>query len=266
MVLKIQGESPETIWVQSDSSAMSLHIERNKAYVAAWDQGLKIFDISIPENPTLLSALETPGCVWDVRVHQGYAYIADFNEGMTVINVEMPLEPRYVGTTQWVRKYQGAEVIDGEQGIVYIAAARNGLITIDVSNPEHPVVVSRYRPFRLGSVEGVAVGDGIVYLTMASEIRIKIPGEAAPRRILTPIGNGLHILDSSNPVSPVRIGKRSFLGFVEAVHIVGDYAYIANTWTGIRTLAPALPFCPLPFHEARTPERIADASDRIGFN
>jgi len=158
-------------------------------------------------------------------VHDGFAYIAGLHSGMIVINVSNPTDPRYVGTTTWTDRYQSAEIIRGEGNTVYIAAGSKGLISIDVSDPLHPVVASIYCPTRIGYAEGLAVRDGIVYLALGSEVFN-----------ISTFENGLHILDTTNPYTPKLVGKVRFLDWVEGVYVDGSFAYIANTRTGARSI------------------------------
>ena len=233
VVLNIREKIPVTTWVQSNSMAMGLHVKDNRAYLAASEQGLQIFDISTPDSPKLLSTTPTPGDAWDIWVNDDFAFIADMHAGMTVLDISSTKQPHIVASTSWARDYPSAEILRGEGNFIYVAAAQHGLIVINVSDPTQPVIISKYRPFRLGYAEGLAVKDGIVYLAMGSEI-----GN------ISCIENGLHIIDATNPSSPRLVGKARFLDWVEGVHTTGDYAYVANTWNGVRSIDirdPALP-------------------------
>jgi hypothetical protein len=48
--------------------------------------------------------------------------------------------------------------------------------------------------------------------------------------------NGLHIVDARDPDAPVLVGKVHFRDWVEGVYVAGEYAYVANTWLGVRSL------------------------------
>ena len=233
VVLDIRGEMPVTTWVQSSDGAGGVNVKGGRAYVAGYDRGLEIFDLSNPDSPNLLGTLRTPGNAWDVWANAGYAYVADMNEGLTIVDVSTPSSPRHVATVTWASRYQNAEIVRGEGDVVYVAAADLGLIAIDVSDPAHPVVASKYRPFRLGAVEGLAVRDGLVYLTMGSNLRWTKQGETV-WEIFTR-ENGLHIIDARDPYSLSLAGKCSFLGWVEGVHVSGSFAYVANAFNGVRS-------------------------------
>jgi hypothetical protein len=234
-VLDITGEEPIQTWAQSNEVAAGLHIEDDKAYVAAYEDGLHIFDISNPDMPGLISSLDTPGSAWDVWVHDGFAYIADFHAGMTVIDVSTATEPRYIGTTTWIDKYQTAEIIRGEGNTAYIAAGSRGLIILDVSDPLNPVIATIYHPKRIFYAEGLAVRDGNLYLAVGSEFLN-----------ISTIENGLHVFDVKDPFSPKLLGKAPFLDLPEGVIVNDSLVYVANTWTGARSIVVKDPTNPIP--------------------
>lgn len=234
VVFDVAGELPVTTWVQAGVKAGGIYVEGTTAYLAAFEDGLQIFDISTPDTPVLLSTLKIPGSAWDVWVHAGYAFIASLDEGMIVADVSSPTKPRYIGASIWAKHHQNAEIIRGEGNVVYIAAANHGLIIVDISDPVRPVVASRYRPIRVSFAEGLAISDGTAYVAMGSGI-----GDVST------IENGLHILDVTDPYSPRLLGKVSFRDWPEGVHIAGGFAYVANTWTGVRSIDihnPVKPF------------------------
>jgi hypothetical protein len=234
VVLDLASELPTTTWIQSNSTAYGLHLEQDLAFVAAYEHGLQIFDISEPDSPALIGSLETPGYAWDVWVNGRFAYIADFDEGLTIVDVSSPSAPRYVTTVTWTRRYQSAEIVRGEGTIAYVGAADHGLIIIDISDPLHPVVAAKYRPLRIGAAEGLAVRDDIVYLAMGSQIEIRRSQDDL--EIATTQENGLHVVDVTDPYRPSLLGKISFLGWVEGVHLARNYVYVANTGTGVRSM------------------------------
>jgi hypothetical protein len=234
VVVDIDGLAPRTVWIQPNGAAYGLHLEDDKAYVAAYGEGLQIYDISSPDAPTLLSTLSTGDYSWDVWVHNGFAYIADFNNGVSIVDVSSPEKPKLVGSVTWADRYPAAEILRGEGDTIYVAASSHGLIVIDISDPLDPVIASSYRPIRIGNAEGLAVRDGIVYLAQGSELEFKAGGE--PIEFATTIDNGLHIIDATDPYAPRLISKVNFLGWVEGVDHAGDFVYIANGFNGVRSI------------------------------
>ena len=53
-------------------------------YVAYGADGIKIFDVSVPETAYLFSEFDTDGNCQDIVVRDKYAYIADNAQGITI--------------------------------------------------------------------------------------------------------------------------------------------------------------------------------------
>jgi hypothetical protein len=68
------------------------------------------------------------------------------------------------------------------------------------------------------------------------EIFIELNVGGCDLELVTTAENGLRILDAGDPYHPSLLGQVSFLGWVEGVHVAGDYDYVANTWTGVRCI------------------------------
>jgi hypothetical protein len=222
VVLDIARGRPVTVWEQGGVKGKGIHVEGNKVYLAAaWD-GLYIFDITDPDVPQLLGRFGTLDNAWDVWVHDNVAFVGDCDKGVSAIDVSAPEHPRQMGFVTWSEKDPYAEIVRGEGNVVYVAARHHGLVIIDVSDPAHLAIASRYQPDPDNMAEGLAVREGIVYLAV---------GNDRCRR-----ENGLHIVDARDPDEPVLIGKVHFRDWVEGVYVAGDYAFVANTWSGVRSL------------------------------
>jgi hypothetical protein len=242
VVLDIGRETPITTRGQPEGKAGGVDVKAGKAYVAAYEKGLEIFDLSDPDLPIFLGATRTAGYAWDVWVGDDLAYVADFNGGLSVVDVSVPSRPYPVGLVTWAKRYQSAEIVRGEGNVVYVAASGLGLIVIDISDPADPVMASRYRPARIGHAEGLAGRDDLVYLAMRSRVKL---GKGEDAVEIPTVENGLHILDTRDPYSPLLAGKVSFPGMVEGVHVAGDVAYVANAFLGVRSIDVSEPSEPV---------------------
>ncbi|MGB3221160.1 MAG: hypothetical protein WBD79_27465, partial [Anaerolineae bacterium] len=56
-------------------------------YVADWDDGLQIIDVSNPVNPTMRGAYDTPGQARRVSVVGSLVYVADDYGGLLILRV-----------------------------------------------------------------------------------------------------------------------------------------------------------------------------------
>ena len=122
--------------LSTGKGAAGVDVSGEYAYVTdgGWI-GLRLINVSNPENPAIGSSLELP-YVYKVHVSGDYAYVAGSYK-LYVVNVSNPQNPSLVGS---VDKPGGAEDVYVRNGYAYVAAGENGLLVIDVSNPQSPTV------------------------------------------------------------------------------------------------------------------------------
>ncbi len=231
VVHDISGDIPTETWVQREKGGMGLHVEGQRLYLAWGKRGLAIFDIHEPDKPRMIGRCESPQDAWDVWVKDQYAYVADLRKGVATIDVNDPAKPRQVSVASWDQKDPSAEIIRGEGNAVLVGAGKHGMVALDLSDPAHPRVASVFRPSEGSFGEGLCVRDGLAYLAN---------GHGGNKR-----DNGLIIVDARKPDAVKELGRCSFLGWVEGVCLSGSYAYITNTWSGVRSIhvgEPAKPF------------------------
>ena len=178
-----------------------------------------------------LQDLQSRSHAWDVWADGDYAYVADLARGLSIIDVSSPTQPRQVGFVTWSSENPLAEIVRGEGEVAYVAAANHGLVIVDIADPAAPVIASILQTEPDNWAEGLAVRDGIVYLANGNEHN---RGE-----------NGIYVIDAQDPYSPSIVGKVGFPDWIEGVHIAGDYAYLADTFSGVRSLDIRNPDDPL---------------------
>jgi hypothetical protein len=111
-----------------------------------------------------------------------------------------------------------AEVIDGKDGYVYIAAGVNGLIVVDVSDPREPALTWRYDPGQDSWGEGVLIQGDLLYLSMIDSSREE---------------NGIHIFDLRDGALPKVLSKLAVTDSIEDLTIAGTRLAVANTLSGV---------------------------------
>jgi len=70
----------------------------NYAYVADFDAGLQVVDISNPASPAIVGSVDTPDYALDVAVAGTYAYVADYASGLQVVDISNPASPAIIGS------------------------------------------------------------------------------------------------------------------------------------------------------------------------
>ena len=232
LVFDISKEIPVLTWkwkdVKTDSRGMGIYIESNLAYLAvdkgekkSEKPGLYIFNISKQDSPKLLGYCEAKHA-WDVWVSGRYAYVASLKKGLMVIDVSSASSPKKVARATW-SLFPCAEIVRGEGKFIYIAAGwRKGLVVVDIGNPLKPKVIGKFKSSIFGCGEGLCVKDRIVYLANGNKKNSE--------------ENGLYIIDVQNPSSPIVLGKCTFSDWVEGVCSAGNYVFVTNTGSGVRSI------------------------------
>ena len=205
------------------------------AFVADYDSGLQVIDISIPSSPSIIGSFPTPYQANDVVLAGDLAYVGDGRRGyapdrgsLHVVAIVDPFEPFAVGTVSLPDDVRGLAAY-GE--LVYVANEHAGDFRIvDLSDPSQPTVLSVLQtPDEPWDVE---VRSGYAYV--------------AARR------SGLLVVDISDPNAPHIVGSVDTPDFAQAVCLSGDYAYVADGASGLQVISVATPTMPTLIGEADT--------------
>src|SRR5262245_13340117 len=132
------------------------------AYIEAWDDGLKIVDISTPTSPKLVAAVNTDR-IEGLVVVGNYVYTAGWR-GLKVIDVSSPETPTVVGSFGDLVACRGLAVVGNYAYVTAFGSeGHTGLVVIDITTPTAPQ--------RVGSVaipnvymEDVDVSGGYAYV------------------------------------------------------------------------------------------------------
>jgi hypothetical protein len=76
--------------VDTPSFAWSVAVSGGYAFVADFDSGMQVIDVSVPDNPRIVGHVDTPGVGNGVPVAGAYAYVADGWYGFDVIDLHNP--------------------------------------------------------------------------------------------------------------------------------------------------------------------------------
>ncbi|MBC8234652.1 hypothetical protein H8E77_34345, partial [bacterium] len=100
-----------------------VYVSRSYAYVADFYSGLRVIDVSTPENPFEVGFYDTPGYAYGVYVSGSYAYVAD-SYSLRVIDVSSPENPVEVG---FYDTPDSARSVYVSSGLIYVADGYVGL-------------------------------------------------------------------------------------------------------------------------------------------
>ncbi|WP_409825390.1 cadherin domain-containing protein [Microcystis sp.] len=191
--------------------AFGVEVVGNYAYLADYDSGLQIIDISNPSNPIFKGNYDTDGA-WDVEVVGNYAYIADGSSGLQIINISNPTNPTFIGNYDNFSAVVDVQVVGN---YAYLANGNSLLQIIDISNPTNPILKGNY--YSSGEATDVQVVGNYAYLAAG--------------------GGGLQIIDISNPTNPTIKGNyQNNYDYAFDVKVVGSYAYVAAREGGLQII------------------------------
>ena len=174
-------------------------------YVADTSQGLTIFDVSTPANPTQVGFYEPEPFdnVYDVAIWQNYAFIINTNyygtgriEELVIIDVSNPFTPALTGSCQLGADLSSVRIYASDTGYAYISQhsyseQTSKLKIIDIAtNPSQPVEVGNYTELDI-SFSDLVVSGNYAYIFAS--------------RFLTRYF--LKVFDISNPETPFSIGE-----------------------------------------------------------
>jgi len=136
-------------------------------YIANGDEGLYIFNVKDPTNPTQITFYDTPGNLTNFFILDSLIYLADC-DSVIILNISNPASPQYVGAVHIPRKCTDVYVVypyayatcwaydwgNGADGSVKI---------IDISNPSSPTIIGSIDGIR-GDPRAVFVNDDYIYV------------------------------------------------------------------------------------------------------
>jgi len=164
---------------------------------------LRIADISNPHTPGLVGTWTTGGDIVDAALATPYILTANGSSGMDIVDVSDPANPLTAGVLGTPGTPAGIAVAGD---LAYMADGENGLQIIDISAlPMAGLLGAAACP---GSANDVAVGAEHAYVTD---------------------GDGLVVLDITDPGSPYVAGSMSTSGSANAVFVDADEAI---AWVG----------------------------------
>jgi hypothetical protein len=202
-------------------NAYGITIAGNYAYLANFNDGLRIYDISNPGHPVSVGHANN-GFASGIAVDGNFAYVADSSDGLRIYDISNPAIPISVGNTNNGASALGVAV---SGNFAYLANNNDGLRVYDVSNHSTPENVGHATNNNSANSSSVAVSGHFAYLANNSD--------------------GLRIYDVSDPAICTNIGAINDTGLAFGVAIAGNYAYLANGFDGLHIYDVSTPTNPL---------------------
>lgn len=170
------------------NGARAIAIIGTYAYISC-DAGLAVVDLNDPKHPVVASVVGEAAGIVHPRAAQGqfrYAFACD-KQGLKVLNIDDLAHPRVVASLP-LKEARGVYVARTR---AYVAGGREGLIIVDVENPERPFVEQIFNAGGcINDLNDVKLGA-----TNASEFAYLADGR-----------NGLRVVQLTSPETPGNDG------------------------------------------------------------
>ncbi|MCY2994716.1 MAG: cohesin domain-containing protein [Planctomycetota bacterium] len=111
--------------------AYGVQVVGTLAYVADYDSGLQVIDVSNPATPVLRGTYNTTGYAYGVQVVGTLAYVADYDSGLQVIDVSNPAAIISRGFFDTAGSAQGVAIA---RGCAFIADGPHHVVTIPLGH------------------------------------------------------------------------------------------------------------------------------------
>ncbi len=136
IVVDVSG-SPDSVGnYETIGSAEDGFIIDDTLYLAAFENGLEVIDISEPANPVRVRTYTAMGA-YDVVVRDGYAYVGCTDWGFRIFDVTSPVNSPVVVLAH------NCPCVGLYDHYLYVADIHNGLFIYDITDPANPVYVNK---------------------------------------------------------------------------------------------------------------------------
>ncbi|MCF7809460.1 choice-of-anchor D domain-containing protein [bacterium] len=254
-IVTLHAEITEVGSCETPGQADRVSISRNYAFLSNRDSGLRIIDISNPEEPDEVGVYDPNGVsIWSVYVRDDLAYLTAFGSGFYIVDVSNPEEPEELGHCN-TPDDDFDVFISGNYA--YIGCDEAGLRIVNISDPENPEEIGRFNTN--GNATNLTVSGNYAFVCdRGSGLRIiDVSNPEEPDEVgsyvrndcwvlacfvrddiayVTDARQGLCIVNVSNPEDPEEIGRLGNLRSPRGVVIVGDYAFVSDDLAGVRVI------------------------------
>jgi len=192
-----------------------LFVSGDYAYLATYNYGLKIVDISYPASPNLITTYDDGRQFGGVFVANDLLYTlhANYNQ-LVILDVTTPATPAEKSKTNLPSGNKNDIFIKDNYAYIAMASDPDGLLIMDVTDPDNPTEAARF--------ETQVNNEG------KSASRVFIEGQTA--YVICRGSLWLFIVDISNPLIPTEAGKVDLNDqenpSPRSVHAAAPYVYI----------------------------------------
>jgi len=238
---------------------VKIQVSENYAYLITSDstENFMVIDISVPDNPSLVSAISVAGTPTNLFIFDNYAYITsnDDAEELQIIDIAKPSSPTIVSSydAPGDADANGVYVKEKTAYIVRVYQKSKEFEAIDISNPTYPtelgtldlgetgyeLVVSEKYAFiaSSGNTKELQVVNISDPTSMSIDSSLDLPGKNDATTIALSgeslfIGQGKNFItvNIAVPKEPVLLGELGVSGSINdiSLDLAGNYIFLAD--------------------------------------
>lgn len=201
---------------QYPDSLVDVAVLKNIAYLARYDTGLYLLDISNLSAPTLIGSYDSPQQTYGLAVAENKVYLAGGQSGLYIADTSDPTMPVEVGSHPGLMGWSNDVAAVGDR--VYLADGLfgfGGLSIIDTAKPTCPKMI--------GSID---LGDAR-HVTVLGEYAYMIVDD-----------DDLHIVNITRPGRPIEVGFYDIdvTWWIDDLDVKNNYVYVAAQDDGLLIL------------------------------
>lgn len=203
--------NPQQVGYYERGGSVAVHVRDTHLFLAVGDLGIRVLDIEDPRNPTEIGYMSSEEYLMDMDISGDHAFVAAREGGMRIINISdvtSPYEESF---------WESVGVSVSVQGnMAYVAALFDGLLAVDVGDVRAPWLAGSFTGAE--QAHDVFVEDDLAYVADY------------------PYGQGLRIVDISDPSDMRQVGFFPIEVFTDEVTVREPYAFVAAGPGGLRIL------------------------------
>ena len=212
------------------ASAQAVEVIGDLAYVmqASFnDAMIHVVDVSDPGTASIVGSVPISGTPRDLAVHGSYVYVAKSSSPIEIIDVSDSGNPESLGDALQRDRRAGLAVV----GDYLLATTDEGMEVLDISEPEDPALVASVAIPSEGFAGSITVANGRAYLERSFD--------------------GVHVIDVSNPATPIRLGVLPISSTQTSIAVEGTLMVTSDSNGGFHTAAGGTPIASAAISEVR---------------
>ncbi|MHA1555331.1 MAG: LVIVD repeat-containing protein [Candidatus Heimdallarchaeota archaeon] len=191
------------------SNAHYMHVVEDLAFVACWDSGLKIVNISDSTNLTVIGSFDDGVEVGGVFVSNNVAILTKIDGGTLVLNVTDPTQPSKLSQYNAAGIPNVCKIKNNIAFVVYWQQTGSRVVFLNLTNPLTPNFIGEYSD--VAETYDIQVKDDLLI-----------------------IGNnlaGVYFVNISDLTNPIKISQYDTNGAVLGVDSVDHFVFIGDSYT-----------------------------------